>query len=207
MKTASDVIQAAGSIVHQRLLKELRYRKTRLTWVGTGRWVQVINIQLSRWNDAGNAQFTVNLGLFIEPLHTASGARPVSKNLKEYECYVRERIGELMPTKSDQWWRVKRDSDPDRIAQDLISNLERFALPWFGKMNNYEAVAKHLMKSNIPFLAAIAFQLGGDTPRAGKAMAKAHGESHDAGRREIEQLAKANGIPLPRSTSHAPTQH
>lgn len=202
METASDVIMAAGSIVHQRLLKDLGYRKTRLNWVRSDEWVQVINIQLSSWNDAGDAQFTVNLGLFIEPLHIASGARPVSKNLKEYECDVRERIGELMPTKTDQWWRVKRESDPDRIANELISNLERHALPWLGKMNSYEAVAKHLMKSNIPFLAALAFQLGGDTPKAGKAMAKAHGESDDAGRRQIEQLATEHGIPLPRSTTH-----
>src|SRR4051812_20433076 len=135
MATPQDLIKAMMSDFHQRHLKPLGFRKVGNTWVRSGEWPQVINVQLSKWNSSTQAQFTLNLGLFIKELHVASEGLPSKGDLKEYDCDVRTRIGELFPDKEDKWWKVTSGADAGQLADEVFAGIEQFGLPWFDRLS------------------------------------------------------------------------
>jgi len=71
MATPQDIIKAMVASLHQRHLKPLGFRKSGTTRIRPVEWKHVMNVQLSKWNSSEEAQFTLNLGISIEPLHGA----------------------------------------------------------------------------------------------------------------------------------------
>ncbi len=185
-----------ASGLHQRHLKPVGFRKSGNTWVRPGQWPQVINVQLSKWNSSTEAQFTVNLGVSIDELHAASEGLPLKGTLKEYDCDVRTRIGQLFPYKMDKWWQVNEATDPDQLADDVFARIEQFALPWFSRLGSFPAVAAEFEDQKIPFMAALAYHLGGDPASAEAAMKQAEAESTQHFMPKLKRLARAHGIPV-----------
>lgn len=194
MATPQNIIKAMVASLHQRHLKPLGFRKSGTTWIRAMEWKYVINVQLSRWNSADEAQFTVNLGILIEPLHTAAESLPLKGALKEYDCDVRARIGQLLPTKQDMWWTVRPDSDSESLADDVFMNIELHALPWFERLSNFEAVGSEFLSQKIPFKAAIAYRLAGDADSASAAMAQAFDQANSHVLPKLRRIAVAQGI-------------
>jgi len=179
MESPQDIIKAMVAFLHQRHLKELGFCKSGTTWVRRLDWPQVINIQLSKWNSSTEASFTINLGISIEALHTASEGLPLKGTLKEYDCDVRARVGDLLSNKQDKWWVVNQRSDPDQLAEDVFAQLDRFVLPWFERMVNYPAVAAVFAEQKTPFKAALSYHLANDPVAAEKAMNEAYANSSE----------------------------
>ena len=196
MATPQGIIKAMASALHQRHLKPLSFRKSGNTWIRPGEWTQVINVQLSKWNSSTEAQFTVNLGISIEELHAASEGLPLKGTLKEYDCDVRARIGQLFPSKKDKWWQVTETTDSDQLADDVFARIDQFGLPWFDRLGDYSAVAAEFQDRKIPFMAALAYHLGGDAASAEAAMRQAEAESNRHFMPKLKQLAATHGIPI-----------
>lgn len=196
MATPQDIIKAMASGLHQRHMKPLGFRKSGTTWIRPGEWPQVINVQLSKWNSSTEAQFTVNLGISIEELHTASEGPPLKGTLKEYDCEVRTRIGQLFPDKKDTWWQVTEATEPDQLADDVFARIDQFGLPWFDRLSDYLAVAVEFQDRRIPFMAALAYHLGGDSVSAEAAMRLAEAESNRHFMPKLKRLATTHGIPI-----------
>jgi len=194
MATPQNIINAMVASLHQRHLKPLGFRKSGTTWIRPTEWKHVINVQLSKWNSSEEAQFTVNLGISIDPLHAATEALPLKGALKEYDCDVRARIGQLLPTKQDKWWTVSPDIDPEGLADDVFTNLVKHALPWFEHLSSYEAVASEFLRQKIPFKAAIAYRLAGDADSAATAMAQAIDQANPQVLPKLRRIAVAQGI-------------
>ena len=196
MATPQEIIKAMVASLHQNHFKELGFRKSGTTWVRSLPWPQVINIQLSRWNTSTEASFTVNLGIFIETLHTASEGLPIKGSLKEADCDLRERIGQLSPTAQDKWWKVTPDSDLSLLTEDVFANLKQFGLPWLERLTDYPALAVEFTKAKRPFMASLAYHFAGDSIAAEKAMSDAFANSHPLGKPKLERVALAVGIPI-----------
>lgn len=94
---ANDVV---NSIVAETISPELKsrgYCKTAFTWQkAVDDVIKVVNVQLSRSNQSHESTFTINLGIYHEPFHKERGLPMPTKGIKEYDCDVRTRIGELM---------------------------------------------------------------------------------------------------------------
>lgn len=90
------------------LMKRAGYRKTGRNWHrDSPPTVRVVNVQGSSWNCPDSAQFTVNLGLFFPAAAELASGEPVAaRNVPEYACTIRQRIGLLMPQRSDMWWTL-----------------------------------------------------------------------------------------------------
>lgn len=196
MATPQDIIKAMASGLHHRHLQPLGFRKSGTTWIRPGVWPQVINVQLSKWNSSTEAQFTVNLGISIEELHSASEGLPLKGTLKEYDCDVRTRIGQLFPSKKDKWWQVTETTEPDQLADDVFARIDQFGLPWFDRLSVFPAVAAEFQDRKVPFMAALAYHLGGDAASAEKAMRQAEAESNRHFMPKLKRLAITHGIPI-----------
>lgn len=98
-----------------------------------------MNIQKDKWNNARQIRFTLNLGIYTERFwlehedfkHTGVGpAFP-----KEYECAVRERIGDLLPTNEDRWYSITSDTDVMNLWDDIEHDLTDYVMPFFTGYN------------------------------------------------------------------------
>lgn len=196
MASPQDIIKEMVGSLHQNHLKALGFRKSGTTWVRPLSWPQVINVQLSRWNSASEASFTVNLGISVGDLHVASEELPLKGSLKEHDCDVRARIGQLIPSGEDKWWKVIPSSDPEQLAEDLHAHLVQFVLPWFERLRDYPALAAEYTTRKMMFMAALAFHFAGDQPGAEKAMNEAMAQANIHWQPKIKRIALAIGIPI-----------
>lgn len=194
MPTPQDIIKAMGTSLHEQHLKPRNFRKSGTTWIRVREWTQVINIQLSRWNSAEEAQFTVNLGISIPELHLASESLPVKGSLKERDCDLRCRIGQLFPSKNDHWWKVNSDTDIHELTNNVSARIEEFALPWFDRLGNFTAVAAELTDQKSPFMAALAFHFSGESTSAEEAMVLAQQGSNIHFLSKLKRIAAKQGI-------------
>lgn len=194
MATPQDKIKEMASCLHERYLKALSFRKSANTWTRLTEWPHIINVQLSRWNSADEAQFTVNLGISIPELHSASEGLSLKGPLKEYDCDVRSRIGQLFSNQTDHWWKVTLVSDPDALADEVFARIEEFALPWFDRLVDFASVAAEFRDLNSPFMSALAFHLAGDSTSAEESIARAMKDSNPFFLSKLRRIAKAQGI-------------
>jgi hypothetical protein len=124
-------------------LKELGFKcKTPTFFRKNGELVEIISLQKSQWNDAGEAQFTINLGVYWPNVQETLGR--VCKTLppKEYECTLRQRLGPLFDEGKDYWWRVNPISDIQAIGKDVVEKVRGFALPWLIRATSLDDAVK-----------------------------------------------------------------
>ena len=94
-----------------------------------------VNIQNDKWNDAMHIRFTLNLGIYTERFllehydFKHAGVAPAFP--KEYECAVRERIGDLLPTNEDRWYSITSDTDVMKLWDYIEHDLTDYAIPFF----------------------------------------------------------------------------
>lgn len=196
MGTPQDIIKAMGAELHKLHLKPLNFRKSGNTWIRHNKWPQVINLQLSQWNSAEEAQFTINLGISIPELHLASESIPIKGSLKEYNCDLRTRIGRLLPHKCDYWWKVTSNTKLDELITDVSTKVEQFAHPWLDDLTNYPSVAAELLDTKFLFKAALAFNLAGDSSSAERALTKALKTSNIHFLPKLKRIATQQGIQI-----------
>lgn len=98
-----------------------------------------VNIQNDKRNNAEEIRFTLNLGIFTYSFwlehedYKCSGVAPSFP--KEYECAVRERIGELLPTNEDRWYSITSDTDVMKLWTDIEHDLTDYVMPFFARYN------------------------------------------------------------------------
>lgn len=95
--------------------------------------VHVVGFQGSKWGD----EFTVNLGVYVHEIDqllnsnlpkSAAGVPGVDRVVKEYEGWLRARLGGIRRG-SDLWWRY---TNLDAAVADIAARLQADAAPAFG---------------------------------------------------------------------------
>lgn len=197
MPAVSEMIKHVASELNRRVLKPKGFRKAAMTWVRGSPWVQIINIQSGKWNTPSEGTFTLNLGLYVPELHAATEAWPVSGSVKEYDCDVRRRIGELMASAEDYWWEVTPTTELEPVIMTVCESVEAFAIPWLDRTNqSMENVAAELAHSCSFLSAAVAFALAGDKTAASQALANALANSNPSVLPKLRRLAAAHGLAI-----------
>ncbi len=105
-------------------------KKAHNFWRDAGHVIDVITIQKSQWNDAADAQFAVNLGLYWPRVQNAIGNTARGTPPREYDCVVRTRLGPLFDGGRDFWWKVRDEADVQAVGSDVVEKLREHGLPW-----------------------------------------------------------------------------
>lgn len=136
------------------LLKELGFkaRVRAFNRVTSGGITQVIEFQMGRFDPPGThyvgftqnmyGMFTVNVGVHVPELHDYSRFGPKLSFVREYDCWIRERLGVLGPERQDIWWKL--DAVPQQSAE-VFQRIERDALPFLERFATRERLLAEWM--------------------------------------------------------------
>ena len=194
--TTQSIIKELVARLHGDILKPRGFKKSAHTWIRTDGWSKLINLQLSKSNTSAEASFTLNLGVFIRELHDAAGSYSVTGEPKEPDCDIRTRVGMLLPSGTDKWWKVTPASNTGRLFDEVSADLIDAGLPWLESLQDYSTVATELMRQKNHFLAAIAHKLDGRGDAAAESMEMARAKANKLALPKLKMIAEALGIPL-----------
>jgi Domain of unknown function (DUF4304) len=105
--------------------------------LGNG-WL-VYEVQVSQWSDGGRLSFTVNVGVYSDVLaEFGLWPRPRDRVPAAMYCSYQERIGQLMPSKVDEWWDVHADEDAASVGEAVRAVTEKRVIPHLEGLRLYE---------------------------------------------------------------------
>jgi Domain of unknown function (DUF4304) len=107
----------------------------------------LINIEKSRWNDLNELEFTINCGIYVPGVWSIYANLNEPTNPKVENSSVYFRIGMLTPERKGIWWKLLKDDSIETdtiVAEDMVFNIEKFALPFLTKFKNAYDVATFL---------------------------------------------------------------
>jgi Domain of unknown function (DUF4304) len=182
---SSKLISETISLGLSPLLKKLGFRKLGRHFFQTSDTATChIDIQASQWNAPDSASFTVNLWSYLPTIALAKGEEPIAEPLKQkYRAHCGIRIGHLLPEAGDFWWRIESAVDVPKIAADLASSIEKYAIPYLDRITTLSGVAE--LSGHIPAI--------GNSPTEPKAIAlRLLGRQQEANDVEALLLAQAD---------------
>jgi hypothetical protein len=112
----------------------------------------IVSLQSSTSSTSLFAKVTVNLGVHIPALQDAE--RPET-NPSVWSTHWRERIGNLMPDKSDVWWSIQTTAEADIVASEIAQCVEKFALPALAEISTVSALRKLWQSGSSPGLTEV----------------------------------------------------
>jgi len=123
------------------LLKPLGFSRHKGIWNRrTGSFVDVVDVQVSKANDA----MTINAGVLHPEVHRKCWAAEAPPVIEEPLCTVRARIGQLVEDK-DLWWQLHDGG----AGNDVVEKLNRYVLPFLERMHSIDAMEKFLSESEV----------------------------------------------------------
>lgn len=137
------------------LLREAGFKKKARSFCkDVGDLIHVVNFQSSRFNDPDSASFTINLNLVFPRFHEAYLlGSPFPKNPGSAVPVIGQRIGFLLPGRSDHWWEVAVGVDPTPVSADLEEVLRVFGLPFLEHYPDTNALLEVLLGGEAPGLS------------------------------------------------------
>lgn len=128
------------------MMKDIGFRKSGANfWREDANIIDVLNIQKSQWNDAWEACFYVNLGVYFKAFHRDQGSEFKSKFPREYDCTVFSRV----PEPTINAWTLRPDSDVGQLGPILTETIHEVAFPWFEEMHSEVNILSHLKMQGI----------------------------------------------------------
>lgn len=117
---------------------------------------QVINLQMSRVDPPGaiaipwfrevpRGMFTINVGIYVPEVAAKRGAGLQRPWPQESDCCIRARIGTLLGTGQDLWWKVSEDP---LLVADVRHRLETNAIPFLERFRSREFILAELAGRN-----------------------------------------------------------
>ena len=98
-----------------------------------------VNIRNCKWNNREIIRFTLNAGIYTDSFwleHEDFKRTRITPSFpKEYDCAVRERIGNLLPVHNDKWYCITADTDVLKLWNDIEHDLEEYVIHFFDKYN------------------------------------------------------------------------
>lgn len=98
-----------------------------------------VNIQNDKWNNANQIRFTLNVGIFTDAFWLEcedfknTGIIPTFP--KEYDCAIRERIGNLLPVKEDKWYCITSGTDVMKLWGEIERDLAEYVMSFIARYN------------------------------------------------------------------------
>jgi hypothetical protein len=106
-----------------------------------GEALQIINVQLNKYNSGTSGSFTVNIGVCISSVaELLPGWLPMPANPKEPNCFLRIRVGLLMPAAKDQWWTVTSKTNIEEVSEELVGVWTTCIAPWLERFRTVSSL-------------------------------------------------------------------
>ena len=174
-------------------LKQRGFKKRAYTWQkDVGEISQIVNVQLGQYNQIHESTFTLNIGTYHERFHLERGLVPVSTTIKEYDCDVRTRIGQLMDGR-DHWWTVAYNKDNIKVRDGFRYNVDKCLWLWLEQHCSLKDFHQFFVTNNRFFDAAVAaFLLGHNNTHT--LIESAIESANSSFRKTIERWAHKRGI-------------
>lgn len=97
--------------------------------------IAVIAFQKSRLSGPLSVQFTINTGVFCNRIRRIlEGSENSVPDIEE--CQLRQRIGFLLPDKSDKWWNIASTTDLAGLQNELELVLIDVGIPFLKRFLN-----------------------------------------------------------------------
>ncbi|OKL40144.1 DUF4304 domain-containing protein [Pontibacter flavimaris] len=148
MKTATEIkFDKIVKVGFHEILKPLGFKKKGNNfYLQLENLGQIINIQKSSYNSKDHISFTINTGIFLPEywkglFYNQDKKVPVFPT--EPECLLRKRIGGLRG-QTDTWYDIDASTDESGLISEMRTNLEKYILPYFKKLNTKEALLDFL---------------------------------------------------------------
>ncbi len=136
--------------------------------------IHVLDVQESKSSTTADEQFTINVGAFSARIFESVWQRPAPRFVKETDCIVRVRIGDLegddlSGKTKDIWWTMDSMNVVDEVGKHAISLVKSKAIPFLDTINSNESMLETLNRiggwqSKYPlrtiYLAALNAELG-----------------------------------------------
>lgn len=108
-------------------LRELGFRKKRNTFFRSSEngWI-AIDFQASQFGTRKSVSFTINLAINFVELRVPGEDQP-SLGRAHIDA---QRIGALLPQARDFWWSLEPETDLASTSDELIRDLDQYAIPW-----------------------------------------------------------------------------
>jgi hypothetical protein len=129
----TEVVVAVAPTLKAARFRRRRHSFNRTTDAGV---IQVVSFQMGPYrppnaHESGGGRlygkFTINLGVYLASLARQLYRVPEGEWINEYDCHLRQRIGQLLPAPEDIWWSL---SDA-RLATQVADQAWRdHGLPW-----------------------------------------------------------------------------
>jgi hypothetical protein len=160
-------------------------------WRETDGIYQSVNFQASQWGTSDGGQFTINLGVSSPVLYTSFTGREFPKNPSTVLWPIYNRIGGLMPSRCDLWWKVEAHTDVVALGLEVAAALRDYALPFFERIRTAEQF-NSLLLSDQPIAGVTAAQ----RPLIGATLAVRLGQNAEAQRMLCAALDAHRGKPF-----------
>lgn len=126
--------------------KELAFKKNGTTFnKKLNEFVQVVNIQKSKWNSPNNISFTINVGFFSEEIYLEN-SNQIPKFIQNYDCQVLFRLGMIIYG-NDYWYELDkkkiRENLEIQIYNDFHNSLKMILL----RINNIDNLKDYLINN------------------------------------------------------------
>ncbi len=100
----------------------------------------IISFQKSKEANPNEFVFTINLGVVSNSIITYLGDKVDKPNI--LDCHWKQRIGYLLSSKSDFWWKIDSTTNLDILTSEIINILETAAIPEIYKHISDESLEK-----------------------------------------------------------------
>ena len=139
MPTRSELTATVGKVALQLKASGFRRFRTDFNKPTEPGLVHVVGFQGNKWGGS----FTVNLGVYVREVDQLfddwwgqskrAGVPGEGAAVKEYDCWLRARLGDIRKEGNDKWWNY---GDIAGTAIDIQERLTRDALPAFTEVSS-----------------------------------------------------------------------
>jgi len=135
------------------LLKEHGFKKSNITWNRNSVEVtHVINTQKSRFNEKYYIRFTLNVGMWMQPVWSIYHNLEIPKFISINNCFPDFRLGELLYDFSkvrDKWWLITNVDDVKVVGEELYNALAQKCIPFLDQFKLMSDVKTFVDKNKV----------------------------------------------------------
>lgn len=111
----------------------------------------VIEFQKAREGLKDTPRFTVNLAISSSSIRGFFGDNTVGKP-DERDWHWRERLGFLLPIKSDHWWTIDNAAALKEFSKQLVADIMKYGIPEIERCISDSSLLKEWLQGNSPGL-------------------------------------------------------
>ncbi len=136
--------------------------------------VHLVELQVRRFSQLGEAVLTLNVGVFSEQIWRVYEGGTPPKQPREIDCFPRTRIGVIMnqmksQTAVDRWWRIRHD-DLSASSDEIVHSITNYVLPLLNAIGSVVDICRLVDSIELRLLPADRIQRGVAMYLAGQAM-------------------------------------